>query len=198
MIAALYVAKGGVYYGLPDVDPWDEERDARLYAGPWPVVAHPPCARWCVPLAYVNQTRYGHRVGDDGGCFESALHAVRRWGGILEHPANTAAWRAFGLPKPPLGRWKGSDAVGWVTDVSQVAYGCEASKRTWLYAHGMPCPQPLNYDRPAPRRLVSALRRTTQTLPRLRGKAASATPPAFRDVLLNIARSVPQPAQRTA
>ena len=39
MVAALYVAKGGAYYGLPDVDPWDEARDARLYAGPWPVVA---------------------------------------------------------------------------------------------------------------------------------------------------------------
>lgn len=38
-IAALYVQRDGVYYGLPDVDPWDEERDARLYAGPWPVVA---------------------------------------------------------------------------------------------------------------------------------------------------------------
>jgi len=44
-VAALYVETGGVYYGLPDVDPWDEERDARLYAGPWPVVAHPPCSR---------------------------------------------------------------------------------------------------------------------------------------------------------
>ena len=46
-VAALYVAKGGCYYGLPDVDPWDAERDARLYAGPHPVVAHPPCSRWC-------------------------------------------------------------------------------------------------------------------------------------------------------
>ena len=46
MIAALYVETNGVYYGLPDVDPWDEQRDARLYAGPWPVVAHPPCAKW--------------------------------------------------------------------------------------------------------------------------------------------------------
>ena len=36
-IAALYVAKGGSYYGLPDVDPWDEDRDARKYAGPYPV-----------------------------------------------------------------------------------------------------------------------------------------------------------------
>lgn len=46
MIAALYVARGGCYFGLPDVDPWGEERDARKYAGPWPVVAHPPCERW--------------------------------------------------------------------------------------------------------------------------------------------------------
>lgn len=63
MIAALFVATGGCYFGLPEVDPWDEKRDARLYAGPWPVVAHPPCARWCKPLAWVNQTRYGLRVG---------------------------------------------------------------------------------------------------------------------------------------
>ena len=48
MIAALYVQTGGAYYGLPDVDPWDEARDARLYAGPHPVVAHPPCGQWGV------------------------------------------------------------------------------------------------------------------------------------------------------
>ena len=46
MIAALYVESRGVYAGLPDVDLWDRDRDARTYAGPWPVVAHPPGARW--------------------------------------------------------------------------------------------------------------------------------------------------------
>lgn len=45
MISALYVEKDGVYFNLPDVDPWDETRDARLYKGPFPVVAHPPCQR---------------------------------------------------------------------------------------------------------------------------------------------------------
>ena len=44
-VTSLYVQAGGAYYGIPDVDPWDETRDARLYQGPWPVVAHPPCAR---------------------------------------------------------------------------------------------------------------------------------------------------------
>lgn len=28
-VAALFVHAGGAYYGLPDVDPWDEKRDAR-------------------------------------------------------------------------------------------------------------------------------------------------------------------------
>jgi len=45
-IAALYVTPQGAYYNIDNVDPWDEERDARNYSGPWPVVAHPPCQRW--------------------------------------------------------------------------------------------------------------------------------------------------------
>lgn len=32
-VAALYVQTGGSYFRLPDVDPWDEGRDARAYAG---------------------------------------------------------------------------------------------------------------------------------------------------------------------
>ena len=38
-VAALFVAKDGPYFGLEGVDPWDGARDARLYAGPHPVVA---------------------------------------------------------------------------------------------------------------------------------------------------------------
>lgn len=79
-VAALFVEKGGVYFGLPDVDPWDEERDARRYEGPHPVVAHPPCSRWC-RLAGLVEARWGHKKGDDEGCFASALASVRRWGG---------------------------------------------------------------------------------------------------------------------
>lgn len=59
IVAALFVETGGAYFGLDDVDPWDITRDARQYAGPHPVVAHPPCSTWC-QLAKVNEARYGH------------------------------------------------------------------------------------------------------------------------------------------
>ena len=63
-VAALFVATGGCYFGIDGVYPWDEARDALLYPGPFPVVAHPPCARWC-RLAGLVEARWGHRRGDD-------------------------------------------------------------------------------------------------------------------------------------
>src|SRR5438067_13034090 len=106
-VAALFVERGGVYFGLDDVDPWDEERDARLYAGPWPVVAHPPCNRW-------SRLSAGVRRGQDGGCFAAALDAVRTYGGVLEHPAHSQAWPAFDLQRPISGSWtKRLDDPGW-------------------------------------------------------------------------------------
>lgn len=62
MIAALYIDERGPYVGLPGVDAWGISRDARLYEGPWPVVAHPPCARWC-RLAKLVESQGGKAVG---------------------------------------------------------------------------------------------------------------------------------------
>lgn len=80
-VAALYVEPRGCYVGLPDVDPWDEARDARSYAGPHAVVAHPPCQRWGRFWHGSTRKPHQHKLGDDGGCFESALRAVLIWGG---------------------------------------------------------------------------------------------------------------------
>lgn len=193
MIAALYVQKDGCYAGLPGVDLWPESRDARTYAGPFPVVAHPPCDRWC-QMAPVNQARYGHKVGDDGGCFASALDAVRRWGGILEHPAVTIAWRTFGLPKPQsAGGWSRAVCGGWVCHVEQRHYGHRARKATWLYAHGVELPELKWGPGAAPEAWISADRPRSllaaRNIGQLGKKEAKATPDAFRDVLLSIART---------
>lgn len=194
MIAALYVEKGGAYYGLDDVDPWDEARDARLYDGPYPVVAHPPCARWCA-LAPLNQAMHGYKVGDDGGCFAAALDAVNAYGGVLKHPANSVAWRTFGLTKPERGSWQGVFGSPYVTEVDQGAYGHRARKRTWLYLVTLQLPPDLDWAIAERDAIVSGFTHQPKgehvacEHRRVRPAEANATPPAFRDVLLAMARS---------
>jgi hypothetical protein len=183
-VAALYVDPAGVYAGLDDVDLWDEQRDARLYGGPWPVVAHPPCNKWS-PLAYINQSRLpGYVVGDDGGCFQAALAAVEEYGGVLEHPAHSLAWRTFNLPKPATNGWNIAlhGRPGWATEIDQGNYGHRARKRTWLYYVG-PKPPKLDWRAASSDVIVSGFlhRKGTDESRRVRPKEASSTPPAFRE-----------------
>lgn len=195
MIAALYVERGGVYYGLPNVDPWDEDRDARTYAGPWPVVAHPPCSRWCRLAGFVEK-RWGHKRGDDDGMFASALAAVRQWGGVLEHPAHSDAWHTFALGVPEPGLWTRTLCGGATAYVEQHWYGHPAKKATWLYAHGVDELPELNWRRTLDREstaLVSWCGNHTSKFekrPRVGKARAAATPIPFRDLLIGIAESV--------
>lgn len=117
MIAALYVETKGAYFGVEGVDPWGIKRDARGYAGDLPVVAHPPCARWC-RLAALVEARWGLKRGEDGGCFQHALETVRRVGGVLEHPAYSDAWKAFHLNRPPPFGWMGQGRQARRLDLS--------------------------------------------------------------------------------
>lgn len=205
MIAALFVAKSGVYWGLPDVDPWDEARDARNYAGPWPVVAHPPCARWGRYANGAPMFPGRFKVGDDGGCFASALASVRCWGGVLEHPEGSHAWDAFHLIAPPRGGgwvvadWQG----GWTCCVEQGAYGHPAHKATWLYANGVDLPSLKWGAAPGDFAIIDAgahsaaeRRRAIKTgvCQQLSRKKRAATPVPFRDLLLGMARSKQQVA----
>jgi hypothetical protein len=149
-----------------------------------------------MPLAKVNRTRYGHALGRDGGCFAHALWAVKTFGGVLEHPANTSAWEFFGLRKPARGQWLeagaewrwGTGKRFWVCQVAQSAYGHMAIKRTWLFYAGHQAPPPMFWDEPPARAVTSWLQRTNTQLPRLTKNAAKPTPPAFRDALLDLAR----------
>lgn len=197
-VAALYVARGGCYYGLPDVDPWDEVRDARLYAGPWPVVAHPPCARWGAFWfgAPGGKTRF--KAGDDSGCFAAAIAAVRQWGGVLEHPAHSKAWAAFGLACPlPGGLWSAADMWGgWTCKVEQGHYGHALRKPTWLYLHGAQALPDLCWGKSAFSADLLVRHERTRDSGNLRAspyrllshRQRAATPLPFRDLLLSIAR----------
>lgn len=201
MIAALYVETGGCYTGLAGVDAWDIERDARLYRGPHPVVAHPPCQRW--GRFWHGSTRKPHqfKLGADDGCFAAALASVRKFGGVLEHPAASRAWSHFGLNKPPRsGGWIAADWFGgWTCCVEQGFYGHLANKPTWLYANGVDLPElrwGVGEQRIHPRALELhgyEKARRIGMIAMVGGKRKTeirnASPPEFRDLLISIART---------
>lgn len=200
-IAALFVTTGGCYFGQASIDPWDERRDARLYAGPLPVIAHPPCERWCRFWHGSTRKPHQYKLGDDGGKFASALSSVRKFGGVIEHPEASHAWRTFGLNAPPRqGGWIVADYHGgWTCCVYQGHYGHMAGKATWLYAVGVELPE-LHWG-PCEQRLHPiALARHGYAKARRIGMMAmvggkhkkrirDATPLEFRDVLISIART---------
>jgi hypothetical protein len=191
-VAALYVEPKGCYVGVPGVDPWDEARDARTYAGPHPVVAHPPCQLWGA-FAPINYKRWGgehNRPGNDGGCFASALESVRRFGWVLEHPAKTRAWAAHGLAAPSGIGWQRCIDGGWVCEVWQSAYGHRAAKATWLYYCGKEPPLQLRWDRPNGTHQIGFhdQRGKAANKPTLGKREANATPAEFRDALIALAR----------
>jgi hypothetical protein len=201
MIAALYVETDGAYTGVSGVSLWDEPRDARRYNGPWPVVAHPPCQRWGRFWHGSTRKPYQFKLGDDGGCFEAALAAVRRWGGVLEHPADSRAWSHFNLNPPPRkGGWVAADMLcGWTCCVSQGRYGHISGKRTWLYAHSVTLPD-LQWGDCEQRLHPIAMERHGYEKARRIGmmamvggkdktKIRNATPPEFRDLLISMART---------
>lgn len=203
VVAALYVDPRGPYPRLPGVECWDgqipirrtQARDARLYAGPRPVVAHPPCQLW-VNYAALNYKRYGgehNRPGNDGGCFAHALKSVLTYGGVLEHPADSKAWRAFDLTPPPRSiGWSSVSGAGanyHVCEVWQSAYGHKARKRTWLlWASPEPFRSPFELDwrREPGTHQVGWFDRKKPTLSK---KLSSRTPESFARELVRLARA---------
>ena len=161
-VVALYVDPRGPYPDL--VEEWyDEARDARTYAGPWPVVAHPPCGPWGAWAHFCTK--------QDPGAFGVALEAVNRWGGVIEHPANSRAFKAY--------------AIEPTWEVDQCDWGFRARKRTWLYVRPsslMPAPRPLKKQ---PTHTLT--NRKYSDLPGLSSQARHITPLAFAQWLIELA-----------
>jgi hypothetical protein len=188
-VAALFVSRKGPYWGRPDVDAWDEARDARNYAGPYPVVAHPPCGPW---------SKLRHLcTRQDVSCGPKAVEQVRAFRGLLEHPEHSQLWQFSRLPYPG----ELPDAWGGRTyRANQVDWGHVCSKPTWLYVVGIDpgYVQPLldsAHGTGTPTHCVCTGPRQLQRLPVASRNLKNHTPPAFAELLISIARNARRAAE---
>lgn len=184
-VAVLYIDPRGPYPAMPDVDCWDVERDARKYAGPHPIVAHPPCGPW---------SRMRHLCKyQDKTLAPDALEKLRHWGGVLEHPAHSQLWKSFGLPLP--GGLPHGDT--WAMAVDQVRWGHVARKATWLLFVGVPrnAVGTLPPDREATHWIAAPARVRRNHPGKKACSAAQArrTPPAFARWLVDLAATATSP-----
>jgi hypothetical protein len=178
-VAVLFARSDSVYKTLPGTDVWDIERDARLWPGCGPAVAHPPCRQW----GRLRQFAHGDAAEKALGPW--AVDQLRRIGGVLEHPAESTLWPYCGLPRPGAT----PDAFGgWTLMIRQCDWGHRAEKLTWLYIVGAsPDDQP---DFPQPRTATHCVRPTKSypRMPSITKAEREHTPLAFAEWLLELAR----------
>lgn len=111
-VAVLFTQKLSVYGQFwPSTDCWPQGRDATRYAGPWPIIAHPPCGPWGC-FKWISR--------EDKSLGIKAMELVHIYGGVVEQPRGSSLFADYG---------KG----GWVEKVNQGDFGHEAIKPTCLY-----------------------------------------------------------------
>ncbi len=179
-MAALYIdPERGPYASMQDVEPWGVDRDATQYAGPWPVVAHPPCGHWGKLAWNCKQPAAWKAAGP------VAVAQVREFGGVLEHPAHSRLWDACTMP--PAGGLPDGHG-GWTLEAHQTRWGHKAKKRTWFYIVGVARNAvTLPPDRAATHVMGVSLAKG-RVLPCLPKKERHLTPPALAEWLVALAR----------
>lgn len=180
-VAVLFARADSVYKGLPDCEVWDEGRDARLWQGGCPVVAHPPCRGWG-RLRTFAKVRPGEL-----DLARMAVAAVREWGGVLEHPEASSLWADQGLPRP--GELPDKFG-GWTFAAPQSWWGHKAEKDTWFYIVGLSKRElpaiPLVLGQTE--YVVSWSRKSTCRRRHLSKSDRERTPPALAEWLVELAR----------
>lgn len=172
-VAVLCAARKSVYHGMPDVEVYDQARDARTFPGGMPIVAHPPCSGWSAMCR--------HQAKPEPGDMELGLWCadrLRECGGVLEQPAFSHLFAEAGLPYP-------GQAFGdvWTAEVWQAWWGYSMRKKTWLAFCRVDQSSVVFPMRLHPR---GGDRRTEQVMSR---QQRSATPLAFAEWLVAIART---------
>ena len=159
-VAILCASRKTAYREIPDLEIYDELRDARTFTGDMPVIAHPPCRRWTkfgMAMTKARFTRCGIETPQDEIDAERDLglwcaRQVVKEGGILEQPAGSQLFAAAGLPLP--GAMQSRDSFS--LKVWQKWWGYPVRKATWLYFRGIPMTAieiPFRLWNPAPREM---------------------------------------------
>jgi hypothetical protein len=179
MISVLFAARDSVYKTIDGLDVWDEERNALLWPGGNPGIFHPPCRLWS---AFLHQ--FSTAPQSEKKLAFWSVEQIRRWGGVLEHPAFSNLWDAAHLPSPGQ-----RDSYGFTISIDQFWFGHQCRKRTWIYCCGIArsaVPAP-------PIRLVGqypVALHTKQRVPKRDKYSRSATPFAFAQWLVETAEAV--------
>lgn len=182
MISVLFAAPHSVYHSIDGLDVWDAARNALLWPGGNPIVAHPPCRGWSRMRAFC------HNLAGEKELSVWAVEQVRCYGGVLEHPAGSSLWPFMSLPSPGC-----SDEWGHTLIVDQWWWGHLAQKRTLLYIVG--CKKkdvpivPLRIGRPSHTMGLWRGRdkRPGKSRPEVQKKMRSATPISFALWLIELA-----------
>jgi hypothetical protein len=181
MISVLFAARDSVYKTIDGLDVWDEDRNALKWPGGNPGIFHPPCRLWSKWMRHFSKAPESEK--------ELAIWAVekvRKYGGVLEHPACSRLWKQEALPKP------GSrDQWGLSIALYQQWFGHSAQKATWLYICGTSqLPEiPLILGQPACH--YSAVRKLRHPdMQRLSHRQRQGTPLEFAKWLVETAKAV--------
>jgi hypothetical protein len=179
-IAVLFARADSVYKTFPDCDVWDADRDARLWPGGSPLVAHPPCRAWGRLRSFAKPRP------DEMDLARFAVAAVRLHGGVLEHPEASTLWGDQGLPLPGAAadQWG-----GWTFAAPQFWWGHKAEKSTWLYICGIEkrALPPVPFCMGEPEYVVSWSRKSRCRRKHLSKSAREHTPPNFARWLVDLA-----------
>ena len=139
-IPVLFVNEKTVYSQL-DCDCWDEKRNAVKISSRLAGVYHPPCRTWGRLRSFANFHPGEHWLA------VWAIIRIRKYGGVLEHPAGSTLWKLMCLPLPGSGY---DSFGGFSVKINQHDFGFECEKNTWLYICGIDVNllpvQPLNFN----------------------------------------------------
>lgn len=124
--AVLYCEPGSIYHQL-NCDVWDEKRNALTFNRPEPIIAHPPCRLWS-RLHHFSKAPKCEKL-----MAITAMMHIRKYGGVLEHPAGSHLFRTMSCNM----NGKIDKYGGFLRSINQKWYGYKAEKRTYLYICGI-------------------------------------------------------------